>query len=147
MLDTDLEGLNPQDATEYVLSFITTLKKTEKDLALAREDAELWARRISLAREKGETALADQAQSRLTEVLAKQTQLETEARELKSKVSALKQKLVKIRMLGTRSVDTDLLLAQLQMLTGEKDTLSDTFKEQEAAQKLEELKNKSRDGA
>jgi hypothetical protein len=147
MLDTDLEGLNPQEAAEYVFAFITSLKKTEKDLALAGEDVELWAGRVSLAREKGESALADQAQSRLTDAQAKKTRLETEAWELETKVAVLKEKLVKIRMLGTRSVDTDLLLAQLQMLAGEKDALKETFKEQEAAQKLEELKRKSADGA
>jgi len=147
MLDTDLDGLNPQEAAEYVLSFITTLKKTEKDLALAGDDVTLWAGRVSLAREKGETALADQAQTRLNEAQVKKTRLGTEAGELRAKVSVLKEKLVKIRMLGTRSVDTDLLLAQLQMLAGEKDVLKEKFKEQEAAQKLDELKRKNTDGA
>jgi hypothetical protein len=147
MLDTDLEGMSPQDAAEYVLAFIATLKKTEKDLALAGDDVALWTRRVALAREKGETALSDQAQARLTDVSARRAGLETEARELKAKVGVLKEKLLKIRMLGTRLVDTDLLLAQLQMLAGEKDVLQQKFKEQEAAQKLEELKKKSKGGA
>ena len=143
MLDTDLEGLSPQEAAEYVLAFITTLKKTEQDLAQQEEEAALWTRRVSLAREKGETALADQARARLEETLAKQARLETEARELRASVSVLKQKLARLRAMGTRLVDTDLLLAQLQMLTGEKDVLKDAFTEQEAASKLEELKKRA----
>jgi hypothetical protein len=143
MLDTDLEGLGPQEAAEYVLAFITTLKKTEKDLALQEEEVALWTRRAALAREKGETALADQAQTRLNETLAKQSQLEGEVRELRASVSVLKQKLVKLRAMGTRLVDADLLLAQLQMLVGEKDALNDAFKNEEAAQRLEELKKRA----
>ncbi len=46
MLDTDLEGLDPQQATEYVLAFITTLKQTEKALAAAEEESNLWTRRV-----------------------------------------------------------------------------------------------------
>ncbi len=147
MLDTDLEGLNPREAAEYVLSFIATLKKTEKDLSAAREEAELWARRVALARDKGETALADQAQARLDQAQAKQAGLDAEAAELRGKVAVLKEKLTMLRMRGERSVDTDLLLAQLQMLVGEKDALKETFKEQEAAQGLEELKRKMEKGS
>jgi hypothetical protein len=40
----------------------------------------------------------------------------------------------------TRSVDTDLLLAQLEMVAGKKDELSVQLKEEEAKQNLDELK-------
>jgi phage shock protein A len=146
MLDTDLEGLSPTDAGEYVLAFITTLKQTEKDLVKATEDVELWRRRVALAQEKGEPALAAQAQARLSELEARQTSLQAEVLDLKQKVSILKEKLVKIRMMGTRTVDVDLLLAQLQMIVGEKDTLAISFKEQEANVKLDELKKKMSGG-
>ena len=53
MLDTDLEGLGPKEASAYVLAFITTLKQTEKALAAAVEESELWTRRVALARSKG----------------------------------------------------------------------------------------------
>jgi hypothetical protein len=58
------------------------------------------------------------------------------------KVSILKEKLVKLRMMPARTVDPDLLLAQLEMVTGKKDTLSLALKEEEAKAKLEELKKK-----
>jgi hypothetical protein len=57
MLDTDLEGLGPKEASEYVLAFITTLKQTEKALDAAQEDAHLWTRRVSLAQSRGDAGL------------------------------------------------------------------------------------------
>ncbi|HVO38201.1 MAG TPA: chromosome partitioning protein [Spirochaetia bacterium] len=142
MLDTDLEGLGPPEATEYVLAFITTLKQTEKARAAADEEAALWARRVELARSKGEEALASQAQVRLDQSTAKRAQLDAELADLKGKVSILKEKLARLRMTGGKSIDTDLLLAQLEMAVGKKDELSKTFKDEESNAALDELKKK-----
>lgn len=142
MLDIDIEGLGPREATEYVLAFITTLKQTEKARAAAEEEAALWARRVELARSKGDAALASQAQARCDELTAKKTQLEAELADLKGKVAVLKEKLTRLRMTGGKSVDTDLLLAQLEMVVGKKDELSKTFKEEESNAALDELKKK-----
>jgi hypothetical protein len=46
-------------------------------------------------------------------------------------------------MTGGRLVDADLLLAQLQMLVGKKDGLSDAMKREEANAALDELKKKT----
>jgi phage shock protein A len=142
MLDTDLEGLGPREASEYVLAFITTLKQTEKAIAASEEEVALWTRRVALARSKGDGALAMQAEARLAEVAGKKTLLETELADLRSKVSVLKEKLTRIRMAGVKLVDADLLLAQLQMVTGKKDELSHTMKQEEAGAALDELKKK-----
>ena len=146
MLDTDIEGLDPAQASEYVLAFITTLKKTEKALAEADEETNTWTRRVTLARSKGDEALAAQAQARLSDATAKQSQLEAELADLKRKVAVLKDKLARLKMTGGRLVNTDLLLAQLQMVVGEKDTLGDAMKRQEADAALDELKKKSTEG-
>jgi hypothetical protein len=143
MLDTDIEGLNPAQASEYVLAFITTLKQTEKALAAAQEDTNTWTRRVTLARSRGDEGLAGQAQARLSDAAAKQSQMETELADLKSKVSVLKDKLVRIRMTGGRLVDTDLLLAQLQMVVGQKDELGEAMKKEETNAALDELKKKN----
>lgn len=143
MLDTDIEGLDPAQASKYVLAFITTLKQTEKALAAAQEDANVWTRRVTLARSRGDEGLAAQAQARLADATAKQSQLETELADLKRKVAVLKDKLVRLRMTGGRLVDTDLLLAQLQMLVGKKDELGDAMKNEEANAALDELKKKT----
>lgn len=143
MLDTDIEGLDPAQASKYVLAFITTLKQTEKALAAAQEDANIWTRRVTLARSRGDEGLAAQAQARLADATAKQSQLETELADLKRKVAVLKDKLVRLRMTGGRLVDTDLLLAQLQMVAGKKDELGDAMKNEEANAALDELKKKT----
>lgn len=142
MLDTDIEGLGPKEASEYVLAFITTLKQTEKAAAAAQEDVSLWTRRVELAHARGDEALAAQAQARVDEMIAKKTKLDAELSELKATVSVLKEKLVRVRMMGGRLVDTDLLLAELEMVVGKKDELSETMKKEEASSALDELKKK-----
>jgi phage shock protein A len=142
MLDTDLEGLGPKEASQYVLAFITTLKQTEKALDAAREDANLWTRMVSLAQSKGDAGLTAQAMTRLSDATTKQSRLEAELADLKAKVSVLKEKLVHIRMAGVKLVDADLLLAQLEMVAGKKDELAHTMKNEEASAALDELKKK-----
>jgi phage shock protein A len=143
MLDTDIEGLNPAQASEYVLAFITTLKQTEKAVAAAQEDTSLWTRRVTLARSRGDEALAAQAQARLSDATAKQSKLEAELADLKARVAVLKDKLTRLRMTGTKLVDADLLLAQLRMVVGEKDELGDAMKNEEAQAALDALKKKN----
>jgi phage shock protein A len=142
MLDTDLEGLGPKEASEYVLAFITTLKQTEKALATAQEDTNVWTRRVSLAQARGDADLAAQATARLSDAMAKQSTLESELADLRAKVSVLKEKLTRIRMSGVKLVDVDLLLAQLQLAGGKKDELAHTMKQEEAGAALDELKKK-----
>jgi len=143
MLDTDIEGLDPAQASQYVLAFITTLKQTEKSLAAAQEESNVWTRRVTLARSRGDEALAAQAQARLSDVTAQQSKLETELGELKKKVAVLKDKLTRLRMTGGKLVDADLLLAQLQMVVGKKDELGDAMKNEEAQAALDELKKRT----
>jgi phage shock protein A len=143
MLDTDIEGLDPAQASQYVLAFITTLKQTGKALAAAQEETNTWTRRVTLARSKGDEGLAAQAQARLSDAAAKQSHLETELADLKAKVAVLKDKLVRLRMTGGRLIDTDLLLAQLQMVVGTQDDLGEAMKKEEANAALDELKKKN----
>jgi phage shock protein A len=142
MIDTDIEGLGPKEAREYVLAFITTLKQTEKAIAAAQEDVSLWRRRVDLARSKGDEALAAQAQARLDEAAAKEAGLAAELADLKAKVAVLKEKLARLQTTGGRVVDTDLLLAQLEMAVGKKDELARTMKGEETNAALDELKKK-----
>jgi phage shock protein A len=143
MLDTDIEGMDPAQAAEYVLAFVTTLKQTEKSLSEAVEETATWNRRVALARSRGEEGLAAQAQARASDALARQTGLEAELADLKAKVVVLKDKLARLKMTGGRLVNTDLLLAQLLMAAGEKDALGEAMKSQEADAALDELKKKN----
>ena len=146
MEDTDIEGLDPRNAAEYVLAFVATLKKTETDIGRAAEDVATWTRRVALAVEKGEEELAGLARARLAEIEGKKAALETELAELRLKVGILKNKLQRLRTRLRKSVDTDVLLAELEMLVGKKDVLADTFKAVEAGAKVEELKKKMAGG-
>ena len=142
MSDTDLDGLNPQQAREYVLSFLTTLKMTEKAVAAAEEEATTWTRRVTLARTAGDETLAAQAQARLSDAVAKKASLETELADMRAKAATLRQKLKTVQAKGVRLVDTDLLLAQLEMAVGKKDELASAMKKEEANAALDELKRK-----
>lgn len=147
MQDTDIEDLRPEDATDYVLAFVATLKRTETELRRATEDAATWTRRVALAVEKGDAELAGLARARLAEVEGKKTALEAEIADLRRTVGVLKEKLQRLRAQFQKSVDTDVLLAELQMLAGKKDALADTFKAAEADTKVEELKRKMAGGS
>ena len=142
MMDTDIEGLGPREAADYVLAFITTLKQTEKALAASAEEVALWTRRVALAAAKGDPSLTTQAQARLSDVTAKKAGLEAELADVKAKVAVLKEKLARLRTTGGRLVDADLLLAQLEMVVGKKDELSETMKQEETKAALDELKKK-----
>lgn len=146
MQDTDIDGLEPKAAAEYVLGFATTLKRTEADLARVAEEIATWTRRVALAAGRGEAALADQARAKLAEVEAKRAALEGELADLRPKVDVLKEKLQRLRGRFQPSVDPYLLLAELEMLGGKKDALADRFKAEEAGAKVEELKRKTPDG-
>ena len=142
MIDTDIEGLGPKEAADYVLAFITTLKQTEKAIASAGEEVSLWTRRAALARSKGDEALAAQAQARLDAATAKKQGLDAELAHLKAKVAVLKQKLARLHQTGGKAVDTDLLLAHLEMAVGKKDDLERKMKVEETNAALDELKKK-----
>jgi hypothetical protein len=118
MDDTDLRGLSAADARAYVLEFITAMKTTERAIATVEQDLALWNKRVELAAVKLATDLEAAARAKVDELTAKRLTLESEHAELSAKVARLKEKLP-IAMASERSVDADLLLAQLQMATGE----------------------------
>ncbi len=146
MLDTDIEGLDPKAAAEYVLAFVSTMKRTETELARNAEEIATWTRRVALATEKGDASLADQARAKLAGIEGKKTTLEAELADLRLKVDILREKLQRLRGRFQRSVDPDVLLAELEMLAGKKDPLADRFKAEEAGAKVEELKKKMAGG-
>jgi len=118
MDDTDIRGLSAEDARAYALEFMTALKALERDLATLGDEVALWAKRIELAAAKGAVELEAAARAKMDELAAKKAMLEGERAELAGKVARIREKLP---MAGAseRSVDADLLLAQLRMATGQ----------------------------
>jgi len=140
MRDTDIDFMDFESAREYVLAFITTLKKTQKQRAVAEEELEHWRGRIKLAESRGEPVLKRGAEQRVAEIEAKSRRLYQEELELKRKVDVLKQRLKATKIRSSLQVDADALLAQMQMLVGEPDRLQESFKNTEAEQALRVLK-------
>lgn len=140
--DTDLSGMDAQSAKEYVLAFITSLKQLEKQIEDNKKDLTLWQERIKLTEQRNETELLAKAQQRVSEIETKLASLELEREELRNKVIILKENLKKQLPLFSRSVDTDNLLAHLEMIVGEPDKTEQAFKKQEAEAELEKLKKK-----
>lgn len=118
MDDTDIRGLSAEDARAYALEFMTALKTLERDLAIVGDEVALWVKRIELAAGKGAVELEAAAQAKLNELAAKKALLEGERAELSGKVARIREKLP-LAGASERSVDADLLLAQLRMATGQ----------------------------
>lgn len=118
MDDTDLRGLDPDSAKEYILSFATEAKRYERDIDAAMSELTLWNSRVALAESKGAAELAQAARAKAGELAAKLESLKAEKRSLDSKVEAMKGSLRGIKA-AERSVDADRLLAEMQLATGE----------------------------
>ncbi len=140
--DTDIDFMDPQAAREYVLAFITTLKRTQKERGITEEELHLWEGRVKLAESRGEPILKRGAEQRVAELKAKEHRLLLEESQLLRQVDVLKEKLQSIRIRGSLRVDVDRALAQLQMLAGEPDRLEEQLRGEAASQQLEELKRK-----
>jgi hypothetical protein len=146
MSDTDIDFLDYEAAREYVVSFIAALKRAQKERAIAQEELALWERRVKLAESRAEPILKRGAEERVRELRAKTGRLLDEEASMRRKVDVLKEKLKALKVRSAMSVDADALLAQLQMLAGEPDTLSEALRDAEASQALDQLKRKLADG-
>ena len=142
MSDTDIDFMDPQAAQEYVLAFITTLKKTQKERGIAEEELHLWEGRVKLAESRGEPILKRGAEQRVVELKDKEHRLLVEESRLLRQVDVLKEKLQRIRIRGSLRVDVDQALAQLQIIAGEPDPLEEQLRGAAASEQLEELKRK-----
>jgi hypothetical protein len=146
MEDTDIDLLDFESAREYVLAFITTLKRTQKERAVTEEELSHWQGRVKLADSRGEPVLKRSAEQRVSELESRCHRLRQEELDLKLKVDVLKEKLNAIRIRSGLRVDTDALLGQLQMLAGEPDVLEENLRSTEAEQALQALKRKMSEG-
>ncbi len=118
MEETDLRGLSQADAQAYMLEYITAMKTADREIGLLDADLGLWDKRIKLAAEKGEAALENGARAKHEELSARRAALQAERDTLAGKIMRMREQLPMLRAME-RSVDTDLLLAQLQITTGE----------------------------
>jgi phage shock protein A len=118
--DLDLRGLDAQGARRYVLAFVTTLKESQRRLKSLEAELRTWSDRAALARSKGREDLASAADAKAASLGPRLAEARAEEADLLGKVSVLKEKL-KLKLHGEieRSVDSERLEAELEMLTGE----------------------------
>ena len=140
--ELDLGGMPLEDARNYVISYIAALNKYCKDITSSREDLALWEGRVKLAQKNERPDLVIQAEDRADEIRGKLVFLEGEEAELQQKVETLKVQLQILKNRPERTVDADLLLAQLEQVAGKKDKTLEELEYVEATLALEELKKK-----
>ena len=146
MDDTDLSGLDPAAAREYVHGFATTLRLTVKRRRQLESERQTWEERVRLAAAAGDDRLRDAARDRLRRVQEDCGRVAAEEAELRAQVEVLQRQLLRIRATAATTVDAEQLLAQLQEMVGEHDTLKEDLDrlsaEQRAAAELESLKRR-----
>ena len=151
MDDVNLSGMSPAGAKDYILSFITTLKLTEKNIQNLDEEIGKWQSRIDLAGSKGQAELALDAEKEKNNLLEKKITLTAEADQLKQQIEEMRRQLPLLAS-RERSIDPDLLQQELLIAAGhmpgdeEKVRIERQFAQMEKAQAaetaLEELKAK-----
>ena len=148
MDDTDLSGLDPAAAREYVHGFVTTLRLTVKRRQQLETERHTWEERVRRAAAAGDDRLRDAARDRLRRVQEDCGRVAAEEAELQAQVEVLQGQLRRIRATAPATVDTEQLLAQLQGMVGDHDELKEDLDrlsaEQRAAAELESLKRRMR---
>ena len=148
MDDTDLSGLDPAAARDYVHGFLTTLRLTVKRRQQLEAERRTWEERVQRAVAAGDGRLRDAARDRLSRVQGDFGRVAAEEAELSAQVEVLQRQLRRIRGTAATTVDTEQLLAQLQEMVGEHDGLQADLDrlsaEQRAATELESLKRRMR---
>lgn len=146
MDDTDLTGLDPAAAREYVHGFLTTYRLTVKRRQQLDGERRTWEERVARAVAAGDDRLRDAARAELSRVQGHFGRVAAEEAELSAQVDVLQRHLRQLRTSAAPTVDTDQLLAQLQELVGEdaglRADLDRLSAEQRAAAELDDLKRR-----
>ncbi|MCL2093642.1 MAG: chromosome partitioning protein [Treponema sp.] len=112
---SNLTGMSAQGAAAYIYEFLVTLKLSEKELAALEEDLVKWRHRIALARSRGMSDLAEEAEQKLQELITKINTIRDETDHLQTKIAKMQRQLPGLSA-RERSIDPDLLLQELQMI-------------------------------
>lgn len=146
MDDTDLSGLDPAAAREYVHGFLTTYRLTVKRRQQLDGERRTWEARVARAAAAGDDRLRDAARAELSRVQSDFGRVAAEEAELSAQVDVLQRHLRQLRASAAPTVDTDQLLAQLREQVGEdaglRAELDRLSAERRAAAELEDLKRR-----
>ena len=148
--ETDLTGLDPAAAREYVLGYITALRITAKKRQRLEVSLKTWEDRIKQATDAGNETLRTAARNEMQRIQDGLGRVASEEAELTAQVAVMKRHLKSMQHGPVVNADAEALLAQLQSLTGEPDTLKDDLDrlgaEQRADAELAALKRRMAQG-
>ncbi len=136
----DITKMDMFAAREYMLSIMTTYKLAKNRRIQLENECRTWNERAALAREKGKEELAQEAERQIAQLSEQIDRIKLEEIEYTEELKSVKAEIEAIKKQPQRSVDADLLLAQLQMIVGEPDKLSQEFKKEEIEARLEAMK-------
>jgi phage shock protein A len=114
----ELSKLDYRSAMDLIYAYTTDVKRHEKDLESLRQEESVWETRTRLAHEKGLADLEAGASERLSQLKEKIFSIESSRSELSHDLARLKEALPGIKA-RERSIDPDMLQAELSMMTGE----------------------------
>jgi len=133
---------NVEKATrEYLLSLITTLKKTRGALSEQRHEVDRWRERVRLAREKGREDLAQQAEQRTLEAERVLERLESEEQEVLREFRDVQGRYTLESMIPEKRIDPEQLLSALESVAGKPDSLQEELDRTRVDEQLATLKN------
>lgn len=140
-----LEFQNPDDmdmrsTRQYLIAITANLKQIKEKQKKLQGDYDTWTGRVKLARDNNRSDLEASATQRVEEIKYQLQNLSAEEAELIREASRMKSRIVLLKTEVDKTVNADLLLAELEQLVGEPDTLSRQFEEQEAEDTLKKLK-------
>ena len=148
--ETDLTGLDPAAAREYVLGYITALRITAKKRQRLEVSLKTWEERIKQATDAGNETLRAAARNEMQRIQDGLGRVASEESELTAQVAVMKRHLKSMQHGPVVNADAEALLAQLQSLTGEPDTLKADLDrlgaEQRADEELAALKRRMAQG-
>ena len=112
-----LTGMSTEEAKDYILSYITTLKLTEKEINTLMEEAGKWKGRSDLARSKGMDELLAEAEKECEKINIRLESLLGEKRTLEESIASMRRQLPGLAA-RERSIDPDILEQELLMALG-----------------------------
>ncbi len=148
--ETDLTGLDPAAAREYVLGYVTALRITAKKRQRLEVSLKTWEERVKQATDAGNDTLRAAARNEMQRIQDGLGRVASEESELTAQVAVMKRHLKSMQHGPVVNADAEALLAQLQSLTGEPDNLKDDLDrlgaEQRADAELAALKRRMAQG-
>ncbi len=145
----DIQGLEPEDAKQYIVAVMATLKQTKSKRIQLERELEMWQNRVNLAVEKGRQDLIDGAERKVAQLREDIEHLISEEHSYSEGLDRMRRQLRVLQAQPEMSVDVDLLTAQMDMMLGESEKAEaetqENFRKAEADWALEELKRKMQD--